>query len=89
LATLLLGVGAPAACGDDGGQTQVFCHADAMIGADGESFGRSGEHGCRFVDGDGKPITTELDGTPLCYGDEVTEAGRQAQEALLPAGTCG
>jgi hypothetical protein len=68
LVTVLVGVGALAACGsDDGSEPQTFCPADALLGPNGESFGRDPAQDCRFVDDDGKPITTTRGGEPICY----------------------
>ena len=73
LVAVLVGVGALAACGsDDDSEPQTFCPADALLGPNGESFGRDPDQDCRFVDDDCKPITTTLGGEPLCYGDGAT-----------------
>ncbi len=63
-------VGALGACGSvDGPEPVTFCLADGLLGPDGETYGRDPEQGCRFVDPDGKPITTLADGSPLCYDE--------------------
>lgn len=46
----------------------VFCTVEGLIGANGEMYGRTGPD-CRFVNGDGKTLTTLAGGQPLCYGD--------------------
>jgi hypothetical protein len=43
-----------------------FCTADALIGPNGESYGRR-HPDCQFVDDDGELVTTFADGQPLCY----------------------
>jgi hypothetical protein len=40
-----------------------------MIGNNGETFGRSGSSDCRYVDDNGRTLTTLPSGEPLCYGD--------------------
>lgn len=63
LAAAVLVVGVLAACGDDGGGSGgTMCTADALLGPNGESYGRSAEHDCAFVDEDGKPV---------CFDDAV------------------
>jgi hypothetical protein len=42
-----------------------FCYADALIGPNGEIYGRGGD--CQFVDEDGNLVTRFADGRPLCY----------------------
>lgn len=72
MAIVVLGLAAllvPAGCGDDGGDRATFCTAEAMLGPNGESYGRSAEHGCRFVDEDGSPLTTKPSGGPICDDD--------------------
>lgn len=68
LVAVCLGAVAVVGCSSDGG-SGTFCTAEAMLGPEGESYGRSAEHGCRFVDDDGEPLTTRPDGRPLCYDD--------------------
>jgi len=45
-----------------------FCTVEALVGIDGELYGRSIEHDCAFVDDDGNPI--ELD-DPMRFGDPM------------------
>lgn len=56
-----------------GGDEAVFCHADGLVSETGETYGRSPDHGCRFVDGNGD-LLTELDGKPVCYADGKSAA---------------
>ena len=50
----LLAVAGLGACGDDDGdgegETPTVCPADALLGPNGESYGRDPEQDCRFVD---------------------------------------
>ena len=43
-----------------------FCTANALIGPNGESYGRR-HPDCQFVDDDGKLVTEFGDGRELCY----------------------
>jgi hypothetical protein len=64
----ILGLGVLAGCGDDGAEPAVFCPADGLLGPNGETYGgRDPEQGCRWVDEEGKPLTTYLDGSRICY----------------------
>lgn len=69
---VILAVSTGASCSGDGDEA-VFCHADGLVSETGEAYGRSADHGCRFVDGVGDPLT-ELDGKPVCYADGVSPA---------------
>lgn len=55
------------ACSDD--DEAVFCHADGFISESGETYVRSPDHDCRFVDANGD-LLTEVDGRRLCYSEE-------------------
>lgn len=50
-----------------------FCTADALIGPNGESYGRR-HPDCQFVDGDGNLVTSFADGRPLCYVVSPTDS---------------
>jgi hypothetical protein len=61
-----------AACGDETGEAPAtMCFADGLLGPNGESFGRSAEHGCRFVDEEGNLVTKLPDGRRLCYDGDL------------------
>lgn len=63
----------------------VFCPADGMIGRNGEIFGRTGPD-CRFVDENGKTLTTLSSGEPLCYDDlELMSVAPCDQHGVTPA----
>jgi hypothetical protein len=70
LAVVLMFACSFVACSSDEGDVTI-CTAEAMLGPNGESYGRSGEHDCRFVDDDGKPLTTNGAGGPLCYDEAM------------------
>lgn len=76
LVAAVLAVAGLGACGDDDGdgegETPTTCPADALLGPNGESFGRDPGQDCRFVDDDGRVITTQLDGSEICYGAGAT-----------------
>lgn len=54
----------------DSGET-TFCSAEALIGPNGETYGRTGPD-CQFEDEDGELVTHLNNGTALCY-DDVTQ----------------
>lgn len=65
----------------------IFCHADGLLGPNGEIYGRSGDAGCRFVDENGDVIT-ELDGQPVCYTDGAElHRGDECDELAGPPAT--
>jgi hypothetical protein len=67
-ASVALTLGLVGGCGDEAGDAPVtMCFADGLLGPNGESYGRSAEHGCRFVDEDGNLVTRLRNGDPLCY----------------------
>lgn len=69
LVAMVFGLGA-FGCGDDGGaggDTPAFCTADGLLGPDGQTYGRDLDQGCRWVDDEGKPLTTYPDGNRICY----------------------
>jgi hypothetical protein len=68
---LALAAAVAPACGDDSGDQPAFCPADGMVGPGGRTYGRSADHGCRFVDEDGNLVTRMPDGRRLCYDGDL------------------
>ena len=66
VAAALLVAGA-AGCGDDGEEPISMCTADGLLGPNGETYARDLEQGCRWVDDEGRPLTTYPDGSRICY----------------------
>lgn len=70
-------------CGNDSGDEEVFCTAEAMLYPDGESYGRSGSRGCQFVESDGSLLEVTADGEPLCYDGRYEGADGQSVMPLI------
>jgi len=52
---------------------ESFCTADALIGPNGETYGRR-HPDCQFVDDDGNLVTEFGDGRALCYVVSTTDS---------------
>jgi hypothetical protein len=57
----------------DGKAQERVCWSDALVGPDGELYGRAHDQGCQFVDEDGNLVTHLQNGQPLCYRAESVE----------------
>lgn len=45
--------------------TPVFCTGEGMIGQNGQLYGRSSKHDCKFIDEHGDVLTTDAQGNPF------------------------
>jgi uncharacterized membrane protein len=50
---------------------ETFCTAEAMIGPEGKSYGRSHDRACQFVDEHGELLLYLINGKRICYADET------------------